>query len=139
MTEDRDERIRHRAYRIWEEAGRPEGREDEHWHRAASEIEGEDREDFGDDDRSGLQTQRLTETGDAATDTMLSPEAGGAFDAIRPDRSGAEAGAAATPNLRGRVKEPGRSTAAAAGNGARRGRTLTAETTARGGSNPGRG
>jgi hypothetical protein len=31
-------RIRERAYAIWEHEGRPEGREREHWERAAREI-----------------------------------------------------------------------------------------------------
>ena len=41
---DRDskqERIRARAYRIWEEEGRPEGREREHWDKA-SELEAQE-------------------------------------------------------------------------------------------------
>jgi hypothetical protein len=29
-----EEWLRERAYQIWEEAGRPEGRESEHWQRA---------------------------------------------------------------------------------------------------------
>jgi Protein of unknown function (DUF2934) len=33
-----DERIRRRAYEIWEREGRPEGREAEHWRRAAEEL-----------------------------------------------------------------------------------------------------
>jgi hypothetical protein len=33
-------RIRERAYAIWEQEGRPEGREWDHWIRAASEIAG---------------------------------------------------------------------------------------------------
>jgi hypothetical protein len=41
MADDRNERIRHRAYEIWEREGRHEGKHDEHWHRAAREIEGE--------------------------------------------------------------------------------------------------
>jgi hypothetical protein len=40
---DRDERIATRAYAIWERDGRPEGRSEEHWHRALQEIEDEDR------------------------------------------------------------------------------------------------
>jgi hypothetical protein len=32
------ERIRQRAYEIWEREGRPEGREQEHWERAEREI-----------------------------------------------------------------------------------------------------
>ncbi|HEX2256662.1 MAG TPA: DUF2934 domain-containing protein [Afifellaceae bacterium] len=36
---DRDERIKQRAYEIWESEGRPEGRHLDHWRRAASEID----------------------------------------------------------------------------------------------------
>jgi hypothetical protein len=41
---DREERIRQRAHRIWEEAGRPEGKAQEHWERAAQELDREDAE-----------------------------------------------------------------------------------------------
>ncbi len=33
-----EEQIRQRAYALWKAAGEPEGREDEFWHRAQSEI-----------------------------------------------------------------------------------------------------
>jgi hypothetical protein len=33
-----DEKIRRRAYEIWEESGRPEGMESQHWEQAAREI-----------------------------------------------------------------------------------------------------
>ena len=33
------ERIRQRAYELWEQEGRPEGRQDEHWARASREIQ----------------------------------------------------------------------------------------------------
>ena len=36
--DDHDERIRKRAHEIWEEEGRPEGREYSHWLRARAEI-----------------------------------------------------------------------------------------------------
>jgi hypothetical protein len=39
---DKEERIRRRAYEIWEESGRAEGRESEHWEQARQEIELED-------------------------------------------------------------------------------------------------
>lgn len=39
MLPDQEERIRLRAYEIWEREGRPEGREAEHWDRARREIE----------------------------------------------------------------------------------------------------
>ena len=39
MNSEREARIQERAYRIWEEEGRPHGREEEHWHRAVHEID----------------------------------------------------------------------------------------------------
>lgn len=35
---DAEEAIRERAYAIWEEEGRPHGKDLDHWHRAAAEI-----------------------------------------------------------------------------------------------------
>ena len=43
MRDDRNERIRARAHAIWEGEGRPEGRDAEHWHQAAAEVDAEDR------------------------------------------------------------------------------------------------
>ena len=40
MDEDKDLHIRTRAYSIWESEGRPDGRHDEHWKRAAEEFHG---------------------------------------------------------------------------------------------------
>ena len=37
-----EERVRQRAYEIWEREGRPEGSHDEHWERASREIEAEE-------------------------------------------------------------------------------------------------
>lgn len=45
--DDHDERIRQRAHDIWEEEGRPEGREYSHWLRARAEIQEEDGEVIG--------------------------------------------------------------------------------------------
>lgn len=39
--DDLAERIRRRAHRIWEEEGRPEGREYSHWLRAKAELRAE--------------------------------------------------------------------------------------------------
>jgi hypothetical protein len=36
---EREEQIRQRAYQLWEQDGRPVGREDEHWRRARDDIE----------------------------------------------------------------------------------------------------
>lgn len=41
MTEIKQEEIAARAYRIWEQEGRPPGKEVEHWLRAEGEIGGE--------------------------------------------------------------------------------------------------
>lgn len=42
MPDDLSERIRRRAYHIWEREGRPEGREADHWELASEEIAIED-------------------------------------------------------------------------------------------------
>jgi len=39
MSEDREERIRQRAYQLWEADGSPEGRADDYWHKAAAQID----------------------------------------------------------------------------------------------------
>jgi Protein of unknown function (DUF2934) len=36
-----EERVRHRAYELWEEAGRPAGRAEEFWRQARAEVEAE--------------------------------------------------------------------------------------------------
>ncbi|WP_025291649.1 DUF2934 domain-containing protein [Sphingomonas sanxanigenens] len=41
MSDDRERRVRDRAYALWEREGRPAGRQDEHWFRASREIEAE--------------------------------------------------------------------------------------------------
>ena len=42
MTGPTDEQIRTRAHRLWEIAGRPEGRQDEFWHEAERELRNSD-------------------------------------------------------------------------------------------------
>lgn len=39
---EHEERVRQRAYELWEQDGRPHGRHVEYWQRARAEIEGED-------------------------------------------------------------------------------------------------
>ncbi|UWU23451.1 DUF2934 domain-containing protein (plasmid) [Rhizobium sp. CB3060] len=41
MQASRDDKIRLRAYQIWEQEGRPEGQDINHWNRADSEIQQE--------------------------------------------------------------------------------------------------
>jgi Protein of unknown function (DUF2934) len=38
-----DDQIRERAYQLWEQVGRPEGRADEFWHLAEQDLLNEDR------------------------------------------------------------------------------------------------
>lgn len=38
MSDQRGDRIRERAYRIWQDEGEPHGRHDEHWARAEQEA-----------------------------------------------------------------------------------------------------
>jgi len=38
MPAKMDEQIRVRAYELWEADGRPDGRADHYWHRAATEV-----------------------------------------------------------------------------------------------------
>ena len=38
MNDDREHQVRQRAYALWESEGRPEGRHEEHWHRAHGEF-----------------------------------------------------------------------------------------------------
>ena len=42
MTGNLEDRIRRRAHEIWEHAGQPDGRNDEHWEQACRELAAED-------------------------------------------------------------------------------------------------
>jgi hypothetical protein len=42
MADDLHERVRRRAYQLWEDDGRPEGSDLRHWLRAAEEIAGQE-------------------------------------------------------------------------------------------------
>jgi hypothetical protein len=44
---DREERIRERAHRIWEQEGQPHGRDRDHWQRAMQEIDEESGQSAG--------------------------------------------------------------------------------------------
>jgi hypothetical protein len=41
MADDREQRIRDHAYRLWEAEGRPHGRHDTHWHDATRTVDDE--------------------------------------------------------------------------------------------------
>jgi hypothetical protein len=59
MDKPTEEQIRSRAHELWEQAGRPDGREDEFWHQAERELK---------------QTEGLGTTEDAPKPTMLFPD-----------------------------------------------------------------
>jgi hypothetical protein len=40
-TQDLEQRIRERAYLLWEMEGKPDGRADEYWHRARERVTAE--------------------------------------------------------------------------------------------------
>ena len=42
MRSEREERIRQRAYQIWQSEGHGHGRQDDHWHQAEREIAAEE-------------------------------------------------------------------------------------------------
>ncbi|MCW0001215.1 DUF2934 domain-containing protein [Pararhizobium sp. YC-54] len=44
MENDRETRIRQRAYQLWQDEGSPEGKHEEHWAQAAREIDSGDGE-----------------------------------------------------------------------------------------------
>lgn len=71
MAEHHDERIQRRAHEIWEREGRPEGRQDEHWNRAAAEIDAENRTGAVDRDVPAQMKESLPEApGVLAPDTV---------------------------------------------------------------------
>lgn len=49
MTENREDRIRNRAYELWQKDGAPEGKPDDHWYQAEREIDQGDGIIEGDD------------------------------------------------------------------------------------------
>ena len=61
-----EQHIRQRAYEIWEQAGRPDGREDEHWALALREIEAE-----------GLAPAATAEAPEDPSSTVAAPDGGG--------------------------------------------------------------
>ncbi|MBN9055043.1 MAG: DUF2934 domain-containing protein [Rhizobiales bacterium] len=50
MNDDREDRIRRRAYELWQQEGSPEGKPDDHWLQAEHEIDHGDGEIEGDDE-----------------------------------------------------------------------------------------
>jgi hypothetical protein len=65
MTDpDLHERIKQRAYALWEQEGRPEGRAEEHWRRAEAEV-------------AGVNADEEAPPGTAGAGEHVCPECGG--------------------------------------------------------------
>ncbi|MER9939607.1 DUF2934 domain-containing protein [Mesorhizobium sp. M0088] len=80
MSDDRDDRIRERAYQIWERDGRMQGDPERHWHQAEAEVDREAALPLTADDA-------LPQTGEIASSDVLEVEAL----AVRTGISGDEA------------------------------------------------
>lgn len=85
MSDDRegqDQRIRERAYALWEQEGRQHGSPEDHWHRARREIE-------QDDEKSGSLDDQLADTFPASDPPGLTDPSGAtaAFPAAPEDEA----------------------------------------------------
>lgn len=58
MSGDMEERVRQRAHELWEQAGRPEGQQEQHWRQASQEISAE-----GESNLSSVAAGRMEATG----------------------------------------------------------------------------
>jgi Protein of unknown function (DUF2934) len=106
MNGKRDDRIRSRAYGIWEREGRPQGRHEHHWHQASREVEGEASDDQlaaqPSGDEAGSEQPRSNADArlsgnDSATPAASAPGGKTAARAKRPGTSKARAKAPAKP------------------------------------------
>lgn len=68
---DREARVRERAYRLWEEEGRPEGRAEAHWREATRQILAEE----GQGDPDAAQSSRGIPPADPLRNPELVPPA----------------------------------------------------------------
>ena len=89
MAEDREGRIRHRAYDIWQEEGCPEGRHHEHWLRAEREVTSTD------------DALDASNTGTGAPGEAGEPPAGAQATPRRRGRAGATANDVSTEKVNG--------------------------------------
>src|SRR4029077_20748279 len=66
MRSDREERIRQRAYALWQSEGHRHGRHEDHWHRAEREIAAEEAGPDGPPRRAGRPRKATRENSVAA-------------------------------------------------------------------------
>lgn len=72
MDKDVEHRIRERAYEIWEDEGRPQGREAQHWQQAATEFA-----EAQEEARASVGTQARKKPAASAKSRAKAPAAGG--------------------------------------------------------------
>jgi DUF2934 family protein len=60
MDAEKVKRIEQRAYLFWEAEGQPHGRHEEHWHRAARQIETEEEIPIAEKPRKRKASERVT-------------------------------------------------------------------------------
>jgi hypothetical protein len=71
MRSDREERVRQRAYEIWQSEGHGHGRHEDHWHQAEREIAAE--EAAG----SGKAPRRTTRSRTVSSSKTIAPKSAG--------------------------------------------------------------
>lgn len=92
MGGDRDEEVRRRAYRIWEEKGKPEGEHDRHWSEAEREmVEADGGKPGFEEGKPSVPDQ---ETGGADLETEMAFSAATGMTPPRPKRAPASKGEA---------------------------------------------
>lgn len=75
--DDREQRIRERAYSIWESEGRREGSHAEHWHRASQDVDGSSVEEVNEEASerfNGEESRKLSDENIALGAATSSPD-----------------------------------------------------------------
>ena len=73
MNDDRNERVRRRAYEIWEERGRPEGSHAEHWEQAERELSNDRNDDPVEGSRETVERELSRQEEGTAEDNGKDP------------------------------------------------------------------
>src|SRR5688500_2801776 len=92
-----EERVRERAYALWEQEGRPDGREQEHWEEASRELQ-----QNGDGAASGDGARQGPVQGGSrpSVDRLTPSAATAAPTGVRQDGAARRPGSAAEPQTR---------------------------------------
>jgi len=100
-----DERIRRRAYEIWEREGRPHGRDEEHWRQAEAELAG-GAPGVPRTGRVGRQKAAAAEGGGAHEQAAGDPDGGGAPAAMTHAPRTGRVGRQKAAGMSGEAAEP---------------------------------